>query len=339
MRDFLGEAEMNGKRLAGLILPRIFACIVVCPLFAGDVLAQTYPARTIRIVVGFPAGGSMDITARLLAEKLRAGLGQQVIVENRPGASGTIASDSVAKAPADGYTMMLGGGGSLAIKKKLDLRLPYDPDRDYAMVIHVANLPLLLVVPAALPAKSIGELVALAKKHPGELNFASSGVGSTGHLSSELFRVMAGIKITHIPYKGSSQIMPDLISGQISIAFDQITTAGPNVKAGKLKALGISTLKRSSLMPAVPAIAEMGVSGYESTSWNGIVVPIKTPHAIVERLQQETDRVLKTAEMRDKLVAVGAEAVGGSSAQFSTFVRSEAEKWGKLIDRLGIKPE
>jgi tripartite-type tricarboxylate transporter receptor subunit TctC len=316
--------------------------LAVCALAAasaGSALAQPYPTRLVRIVVGFAPGGSMDVVARITADKLRDSLGQQVIVENRPGAGGSIAADALAKAAPDGHTIMLAGGGTLAIRQKLELKLPYDPQRDFAPVVQVANLPLLLVVTTSLPVKSVKELVSLARARPGQLNFPSSGVGSTTHLSSEMFKALAKIDLTHVPYKGSSQMLPDLIAGQLALAFDQITTTQPYITAGKLRPLAISTPMRSRLMPTLPTVAEAGVPGYESISWNGFVVPAATPRTTVERLNHETVKLLNTATMAEKLASIGAEPAGGTVEQFAAFIKAESLRWARLIDQLGIKPQ
>ena len=314
-------------------------CACAAASAANAFAQQPYPTRLVRIVVGFAPGGSMDVVARIAADKLKDSLGQQVIVENRPGAGGGIAADALAKAAPDGHTVMLAGGGTLAIRQKLELKLPYDAQRDFAPVVHVANLPLLLVVPTSLPVKSVKELVSLARQRPGQLNFPSSGVGSTTHLSAELFKALAKVDLTHVPYKGSSQMLPDLMAGQLALAFDQITTTQPYIAAGKLRALGISTPKRSRLMPALPTIAEEGVRGYESISWNGFVVPAATPRAAVERLNHETVKLLGTAPMAEKLGSIGAEPAGGTPEQFAAFIKAESHRWGRLIDQLGIKPQ
>jgi tripartite-type tricarboxylate transporter receptor subunit TctC len=240
----------------------------------GQTWAQQYPTRMVRIVVGFSPGGSMDVTARLVADKLKSALGQQVIVENRTGAGGSIAAQMLAKSPPDGYSLMLAGGGTLAIRQKLDMKLPYNAERDFTPVLHAANLPLLLVVPVALPAKSVQELLALARKRPGELAYSSSGVGSTTHLSAEMFRVTAGINLVHVPYKGSAQMIPELIGGQVGLAFDQITTTKPHVTDGKLRALAVSTARRTALMPGLPTVG----TGYQSLAAGNRQNPENTGH-------------------------------------------------------------
>ncbi len=314
----------------------VLACLWSC---AAIGYAQSYPSRNVRIIVGLSPGGSMDVTARLVADRLKESLGQQIIVENRPGANGVIAAELVAKAPPDGHTLMLAGAGSLAIRHKLEMKLPYDAERDFAPVIQVVNLPLLLVAPVSLPVKSMKDLFELARKRPGELNYSSSGLGSTTHLSAAMLATQAGIQLTHVPYKGSSQMIPDLIAGQISLAFDQITTAKPHVVAGKLRALAISTAQRSALMPGMPTIAESGVPKYESISWNGFVAPGATPRAVIERLQSEINKLIKSPDMTERLAAIGGESVGGTPEQFAALIKSESARWGRLIDQLGIKPQ
>lgn len=312
----------------------------VAPVFAQTASTSSgpsYPTRNVRIIVGLSPGGSMDVTARLVADRLKESLGQQIIVENRPGANGVIAAELVAKSPPDGHTLMLAGAGSLAIRQKLDMKLPYDAERDFAPVIQVVNLPLLLVAPVSLPVKSMKDLFELARKRPGELNYSSSGLGSTTHLSAEMLATQAGIKLTHVPYKGSSQMIPDLIAGQISLAFDQITTTKPHVAAGKLRALAISTAQRSKLMPGLATIAESGVPQYESISWNGFVAPSATPRAVIERLQQDINKLVKSPDMTERLAAIGGEAVGGTPEQFAALIKAENVRWGRLIDQLGIK--
>ena len=311
-------------------------CVLSCVATVG---AQSYPSRNVRIIVGLSPGGSMDVTARLVADRLKESLGQQVIVENRPGANGVIAADLVAKSPPDGYLLMLAGAGSLSIRHKLEMKLPYDAERDFAPVIHVVNSPLLLVTPMSLPVKSMKELFVLARARPGELSYSSSGVGSTTHLSSEMLARLAGMKLTHVPYKGSSQMIPDLIAGQVSFAFDQITTAKPHVIAGKLRALAISTAQRSKLMPGLATIAESGVPKYESISWNGFVVQSATPRAVIDRLQMDINKVIKAPDMTERLASIGGESVGGTPEQFAALIKSESVRWGRLIDQLGIKPQ
>ena len=321
-----------------LVLACLWSCVAAAHAQTPS-STQPYPSRNVRIIVGLSPGGSMDVTARLVADRLKDSLGQQIIVENRPGANGVIAAEWVAKSPPDGHTLMLAGAGSLAIRHKLDMKLPYDAERDFAPIVHVVNLPLLLVAPVSLPVKSMKDLFELARKRPGELNYSSSGVGSTTHLSAEMLATQAGIKLTHVPYKGSSQMIPDLIAGQISLAFDQITTAKPHVAAGKLRALAISTAQRSKLMPGLPTIAESGVPKYESISWNGFVAPAATPRAAIDRLQGDINKLIKSPDMTDKLAGIGGESVGGTPEQFAALIKAESVRWGRLIDQLGIRPQ
>jgi tripartite-type tricarboxylate transporter receptor subunit TctC len=321
------------KRLLPIIL--LTALTSAVPIEAD---AQGYPAHAVRILVGFSPGGSMDVTARLVAERLKDALGQQVLVENRTGAGGNIAAQALAKSPPDGYMLMLAGGGTMSIRQKF-MKLPFNPAKDFAPVIYVANLPLLLVVPASLPARSVRDLLTIARKRPGELTFSSSGVGSTTHLSAEMFQSLSGVSLMHVPYKGSAQMIPELIGGQVGLAFDQITTTKPHLASGKLRALAISTAKRSALMPDMPTVAESGVAKYESASWNGFVVPAGVPKAIVDRLQRDIEASLRHPDMVEKLAAMGAEPVGGTAEQFAAHIRAETQRWGELIDRLGIKPQ
>lgn len=333
MNNILGFSASWSASLSAMLLAALASAV---PLSAA---AQNYPSRAVRILVGFSPGGSMDVTARLVAERLRDALGQQVLVENRTGAGGSLAAQALAKSPPDGYMLMLAGGGTLSIRQKLDIKLPYNVARDFAPVIYVANLPLLLVVPTSLPARSVRDLSSIARSRPGELSFASSGVGSTTHLSAEMFRVLAGLNLVHVPYKGSAQMIPELIGGQVGLAFDQITTTKPHLSSGKLRALAVSTAKRSALMPGLPTVAESGVAKYESVSWNGFVVPAGVPKSIVDRLQLDIEASLKHPDMVEKLAAMGAEPVGGTAEQFAAHIRAEAQRWGELIDRLGIKPQ
>ncbi|UUZ77926.1 tripartite tricarboxylate transporter substrate binding protein [Polaromonas sp. P1(28)-13] len=313
------------------------ALVALLPFHVG---AQTYPEqKPLRIVVGFPPGGSVDAVVRILADKLRPIFPQGIVVDNRAGGGGTIAAEFVARSAPDGHTIMLGGGGTLAFKDKLVARLPYSVTKSFAPIVHVVDTPLLLVVPSTLPAKSIKELIGMANSRPNALFYGSSGTGSTGQLSAELFNKLAGITTTGVAYKGSAPMMNDLIGGQISFAFDQIATTGPNVAAGRLRALAISTKKRSSLMPDVPTMAESGVPGYESISWSALVAPAGTPKHIIKFLQDAVNKVLVNPSTRTLLAGVGAVPVGGTSEELGVVIANERDKWGHLIDDLGIKPE
>src|SRR5665213_684638 len=297
--------------------------------------AQQYPTHPLRLVVPFPAGGPTDIVARPLAVELAAALGQGVIVDNRGGAGGNVGAELVAHAPTDGYTLLVGTVGTQAINVKLYKHLSLDPANDFVAIAELASAPVLLVANPKLPVNSVSELIAYARKNPGALNYGSAGSGSPGHLSGELFKSMTGVDITHVPYKGSAPAVSDLISGQIQLMFDPIQSPLPHVKSGMLKALGVSSARRSALLPDVPTIAEAGVPGYETTAWWGIFAPAHTPPAIVERLHAEIDKVVRSDFYHRQLAPLGAEPVSGSAAAFASFVKAETTKWGKVVKASG----
>lgn len=305
---------------------------------AAAVSSQTYPAKPVRIIVPFSPGGSTDVTARILAQKLTEAWRQQVIVDNRAGAGGNIGAEAVAKAAPDGYTLLLATTGVMGINHRLYRSLPFDAVRDFAPVTQIGALPLILIVHPSLPAKSVRELVSIAKARPGQLSYASSGVGSATHMTGELFRMMAGVDVVHIPYKGSGQAMVDLISGQIGMAFDQITSSLPHVESGKLRALAVTSAKRFPSVPNLPSVAEAGISGYESVSWNGIAAPANTPRDIVMRIQGEIARALQSADIKERFFKDGIEPVGSTPEQFAAHIRSERVKWEKVVAAAGIKP-
>ena len=316
----------------------LFLAAVLCAqaAFAAE---QSYPSRPVRLVVGFAPGGSTDVTARIVAERLGSAFGQQVIVDNRTGAGGNIGADIVAKSSPDGYTVLLATTGVMAFNDYLYTKLPYDAQKDFAPVTQIGSLPLIIVVPASLPAKSVKDLVALAKAAPGKYTFGSSGVGGATHVTAELFKALAGIDIVHVPYKGSGQMMTDLVGGQIQIAFDQISSSIGFVKTGKLRALGITTAKRSELLPDLPSIAEGGVAGYEATSWNGLAVRAGTSRAIVDRLQQETRKQIFDPAVKPRLFELGIEPIGSTPEQFAALIKSERAKWIPLFRKIGIQPQ
>ena len=297
---------------------------------------DAYPSRPVRIVVPFAPGGSTDIFARLIGERLAAALGQPVPIENRAGAGGNIGADAVAKAAPDGYTLLMATTGVMAINNALYKSMTYDAAKDLEPVIFVASISNVLSVPAELPAKSVKELIALAKAKPGSLTFASSGAGSSTHLSAELFKSMAGVEIEHVPFKGSGQALVDVIAGRVSMIFDNMPSALPHIKSGKLRALGVTGLQRSSALPEVPTIAEAGVPGYDSLSWSGIAAPAGTPKETIARLNRAIDAILASAEMRSKLADQGGEAIGGPPERFGSHIRAEREKWGRLIRERNI---
>ena len=303
----------------------------------GDVSAQAWPSKPIKYIVPFAPGGTTDILARTIGEKLSAALGQPVVVENKPGAGGGVGADFTAKSAPDGYTIMGGTISTHAINASLYTHLPYDPVKDFVAVTLIARVPNMLVINPEVPAKNVGELIALLKANPGKYTFASSGNGTSQHLSGELFKSMAGVDMQHIPYKGSLPALQDVVGGQVTMTFDNITTALPLAKAGKLRALAVTTAKRSSAAPEVPTLAESGLTGFEIGSWQGVFAPAGTPPAIIRRLNAEIVKILNTAEVKEKLVALGAEPVGDTPEQFAAYVKSEGVKWSEVVKKSGAK--
>lgn len=295
-----------------------------------------YPNRPVRIVVPFAAGGSTDVVARILGDKLQAEFKQPFLIDNRAGASGNIGADAVAKAAPDGYTLLMGTTGVLSINSYLFKNMSYDPGRDFAPVSYTSLITNILVVQQDVPARSVAELIALAKAQPGKLSFASSGAGSSTHLSGELFKAMAGVDILHVPYRGSSQALTDVIAGQVTMLFDNAPSSMPFVQQGKLRALAVTSSKRMPNLPDVPTVDEAGVKGYESLSWSGIVAPAATPKPVIEKLNRAIDRILKTDEVKAKLAGLGVEPVGGPPEAFSRHIRAENEKWSRLIKAANI---
>ncbi len=318
---------------------RTLAAVAASLLFAAffPTLAHAqYPSKPLRIVVPFAPGGSTDIFARLLGERLSAAFGQPVVIENRAGASGNIGAEAVAKSAPDGTTILMATTGVMAINNALFKNMSYDAAKDFEPVLFVASITNVLSVPVDLQVKSVSELVALAKKDPGKLTFASSGAGSSTHLSAELFKSMAGVDVVHIPFKGSGQALVDVIAGRVTMIFDNMPSALPHIKGGKLRALGVTGSRRSGALPEVPTIAEAGVPGYESLSWSGLAVPTGTPREIVARLNREGAAILGAADMRQKLAEQGADAIGGPPEAFAAHIRTEREKWGRLVRERNI---
>ena len=309
------------------------AALVAC---AGTASAQsTYPAKAIRYVVPFPAGGPLDIVARALGQELNKSWNQPIIIDNRPGAGGNIGADLVAKAPADGYTILMGAVSTHAINVTLYSKLPYDPVRDFAPVTLITSVPNVLVVHPSVPAISVKELIALAKAKPGQINFASGSTGSAGHLAGELFKTMAGVNMVHIPYKGAAPAVVDLLGGHVSLMFDNMSSALPNIKSGRVRALAVTTLQRSPLLPQLPTISEAGLRGFDISTWFGIFAPAGTPPDIVARLNTETVRILNTREMKERLLALGAEPAGNKPDEFAAFVRLEIQKYARVVKASG----
>jgi tripartite-type tricarboxylate transporter receptor subunit TctC len=315
-----------------------FTLAIAALLGADGVIAQTYPSKPIRMVVPFPAGGGIDTVARILAPKLSEGLGQPVVVDNRVGASGTVGTEAVAKSAPDGHTL-LATFASHAQNASLYSKLGYDTVKDFAPITLIATVPNILVVNPALPVKTVKDLIALAKKHPGEILYASIGNGTPAHLSAELFNSMAGIKMTHVPYKGAAPSIIALISGETQLTFTTVLVAMPHVKSGRLRALGVASLKRAAVMPDVPTIDEAGVHGYESNAWYGLLAPAKTPSAIVDQLHRETIRVLQLPDVRDNLKGQGADPVGDTPREFAAIINDEIEKWRKVVQATGTKAD
>lgn len=312
------------------------AIAAIQPVAAAE---PEYPSRPLRVVIPFAPGASNDITARLIAPRLSEALHVSVVVDNRAGAGGVLGADLVAKAQPDGYTVLMGSPGPLTVNPVMISQLPYQPKRDFAAVTLIAMVPLILQVNPTIPAKSIQELIALATASPGKLNYASAGVGSMPHLAGELFKLISKVDVTHIPYKGSSPAITDLLGGQVSMFFDNMASAVPYVKAGRLRALAITTPKRSAVLPDLPTMIEAGVPAYEAYSWNGVVVPVATPKAAVERLAKEISAVVAHPEIREKMNALGAEIVASSPAAFAAFLDQETQKWGRVVRAANIKPE
>jgi tripartite-type tricarboxylate transporter receptor subunit TctC len=298
-----------------------------------------FPDKPVRFVVGFTPGGPSDIVARLLGQKLGGLWKEQVIVDNRAGAGGNIAAELVAKAPGDGYTMLLGNNSILATNAALYGKLAYDPVKDFAPVILVASQPNILVVHPSLPVKSVKELIALAKSKPGQLNYASSGSGAAAHLSGELFKSMAHVDIVHIPYKGAAPALNDLIGGQVQLMFATALSVVPHIKSGRLRALGVTTAKRMKSMPELPTIAQAGVPGFEATTWHGIVVAASTPQTLVTRINADTAQVLQMPDVRERFAALGAEIIGGTPQEFAAYIRKEIPKWTKVIKASGARAD
>ena len=298
---------------------------------AGSAAAQAYPSRTVRIIAPIAPGGATDVFARTLAMHYAEAWGQQVVVDNRPGAGGMIGSELVAKAPPDGYTLLACTTGLFAILPFISNKLPYDPEKDLVPVTQTGALPYIIVLHPSLPSKNVKEFIALAKSRPGEINYASSGIGTASHLSGEYFASAAKINMTHIPYKGTGNAMADLLTGQVVLLFDQPVSSMPHVKAGKLRVLGITSGQRFSTMPDIPTVAEQGLPGFETVSWSGICAPGGTPRPVVNRIQSEVSRVLKLPEIRDRLLRDGIEPIGGTPEEFQAHIKREMQKWGKVV--------
>lgn len=317
----------------------LVAAIVAAFASLPAVAADGYPTRPIRFILPFPAGGPSDIIARTFSAKLGEALGQQVVPDNRGGASGVIAAEIAARAAPDGYTLFLGAIGVMTLNPNLYSKLPYDPQRDFAPVTLLSASPYILLVNLNLPARSVKELVALAKGRPGQLNFASGGMGTGNHLSGELFKLAAGLDIVHVPYKGASLAVGDLIAGNVQMLFVNVLPALPHVKSGRARALAVTSKRRSLAAPDIPTFGEAGYPIVENGSWHGIVVPARVSAAIVKRLHAELARIARQPDVKDRLEAQGAEVIGSSPDEYAAFIVSERARWGKVIRAAGIKSE
>ena len=315
----------------------LVACAAALLSVAADGRADTYPSKPIRLIVPYPPGSGTDIVARLLGQKLTESWSQQVVVDNRPGAGAIIGAEAAAKAPADGYTLLMGDVGPLTINPALYAKLPYDPAKDFAPVSQVAFLPFLLVVHPSVQADSLENLVALAKAKPGEFNYASVGNGSAVHLATELLKTEAGIDIVHVPYKGSAPALADLVGGRVSMMLVNVLSALPYVKSGQLRALAIATAQRSAALPDLPTVAEADMPGFVAGAWFGILVPAGTPPEIIGKLNAEIVRVLRLPDVIDRLASQGAEAIGDTPEQFAGHIRRETAKWAKVVKDSGAK--
>ena len=325
---------MNASRRAIL---RAAAGAIAVPAFSRATSAQVYPSKPLRIVVGFAAGGTFDITARVIAQWLEQRLGQPVIVDVKPGAASNIATESVIRAPADGYTLLLGGAVN-TVNATLYEKLSFDFSRDLAPVAGLMRFPNLMVVTSEFPAKTVPEFIAYAKANPGKINQGSGGTGTTQHLAGELFRMMTGIEMVHVPYRGGSQVVVDLLGGQVQVGFEGVPTMIAHVRSGKLRALAVTTAARSETLPDVPTIAEF-VPGYEATGWSCLCAPRNTPDAILGRLNAEINAALADPAIKARFTELGGVGLGGSPDDLARLIASEIDKWGKVVKFAGVKPQ
>jgi len=305
---------------------------------AGATLAQSYPNKAVRVIVPFPAGGSTDIVGRTVAQKLSEAWGQPVVVDNRAGGGTVIGTDIVAKAPPDGYTLLV-TPAPFTINPSLLAKLPYDALADFAPITLINTTPLVLVVNPGVPAKSVKELIALAKARPGQLNFGSSGTGGSNHLAGELFNAMAGVKVVHIPYKGNAPALIDLAGGHVDLIFNGLTSALPLIKSGKLRALAMTSLQRSAALPDVPTLDEAALKGFVAVAWNGLGAPANTPPEVIAKINTAVVGIVSSPELKERLKAEGSDPVGSTTAQYAAFLRDEIAKWAKVIKFARVKAE
>jgi tripartite-type tricarboxylate transporter receptor subunit TctC len=308
-------------------------------LLVANISLAAYPERAVRIIVPYAPGGNIDITARTIAPGMSEALGQQIVIDNRGGAGGTLGSDIAAKSAPDGYTLLLGSTGTLSTAPPLYSKLGYDPIKDFATTSLVSNVPLVLEMHPSIPARTVKEFIALAKTRPGRITMGSSGAGTTNHLSGELFQMATGTKFIHVPYKGSGPGLVDLMGGQIDIFFDQLSASIAYIQAGKLRALAVTTLKRAAAMPELPTIAESGIPGFDASTWTGVVLPAATPHDIVMKVHAALSKTLRSKATQDSFARLGAETLESTPEEFARFMRADLEKWTKVIRQAGIKLE
>ncbi len=316
---------------------RVCMTVALAGVIVAGAASAAYPERPIRLVISSAAGGSPDVVTRILAAELMKQTGQQIVIDNRPGGAQTIGTEMVVRAAPDGYTIGYANVVTLAINKSLLPKQPYDPDKDLVLIGQFLSTYNLLCITQSLPVKNVKELIDHAKRNPGKLLNASGGNGTTGHLGGELFKIMTGTQITHVPYKGSPQGIQDLIAGQVQLMFDNLTSISPHVKSGKLRGIGVSSLKRSPVFPDVPTISEAGVPGYETNAWGGLVAPVGTPRAIVMRLNAEMNTALQSPSLRERYAQIDAEPVGGTPEQFAEYVKKETIKWADVVKKSGAK--
>jgi tripartite-type tricarboxylate transporter receptor subunit TctC len=313
--------------------------LAILALAAPAAWAQVYPAKPVRIVVPFPPGGTSDILARTTAPKLTAEWGQPVIVDNRPGAAGNIAAEHVARSAGDGYTLFITTVGIHAIHPTLYRKLPFDALRDFTPVTNLVMLPTVLTVHPSIPVRSVKELIALAKKRPGDLHYSSAGSGSQPHLTAEMFKTMAGVNLLHVPYKGAAQQLTDLVAGHVALTFATAPSAVPFIKSGQMRAIGVSSGKRTSALPEVPTIAEAGVPGYEAVGWNGMVAPANMPAPVLEKIHGTVVKIFQMPDVRNRLISLAADPVTTTPAEFGTYIKSEIAKWARVVKDSGAKAE
>lgn len=303
----------------------------------ATVAAQNYPTRPVRMMVPFPAGGGSDTMGRIIGGKLSERLGQQFVVENRPGAAGSIGAEIAARAPADGYMILLGSTSELVQYPNVNPKVPYDPLRDFAPIGLIGTIPMVLVVHPSLPVRNVKELITLARGRPGEINFGSAGQGATTHLAVELFILLSNIKLTHVPYKGSPQAVTDLVAGNVQLGIPTMPAALPFIKSGRVKVLGVTTAKRASNLPDVPTLNEAGVKGYEAALWTGLLAPAGTPQPIISRLNGEIAKIVELKDVQEALARQGAEAQTSTPQEFAAFLKSEYAKWARVVKESGIR--